>query len=243
MLERRQHIRFHPGTRLSATIHGSLAGAQDEICGPVEDVSSRGFKVLLPEHRCSHLKPGQTIRGRLHSESGSRDWSGCITHLVPRNGSIGIGIVLESAPAHTAPLQDTLAEVVQDPKTGGISVKRQGNDIILTVVGHLSLVLSRDFLHLVRHSTLAGIDLGQCTGMDSAGLGMLCIAAEARIPLTNATGVVKELLDVARIPVAGEARPGAKRQSRDPIMVSAAKPHKTARPTPAHARAWARGEP
>lgn len=205
MLERRQQTRFHPGAILQATLSPNPAAVMEnghtELRGRVEDVSSRGFKVQLPEALCRGLKQGQSIKGELHSEGGSRAWNGCITHLNPRSGGISVGIALESRHDDPAPLKETVEQVIQDPKTGGISLRRLGDKVQLEVIGHLSLPLSRDFLHLVRGGSLAAIDLNQCKGMDSAGLGMLCIAADARIPLINAHGVVKELLEVARIPL------------------------------------------
>ncbi|WP_303785633.1 PilZ domain-containing protein [Azovibrio restrictus] len=238
MLERRQQIRFHPGTPLSASIHGTPSHGHVEVRGQVEDVSSRGFKVLLPEACCAHLKPGERLQGMLHTEGGSRKWNGKITHMVPRSGGISVGIALHTDFSDTAPLRETLEEVVQDPKTGGINLKRQGNDVILNVIGHLSLVLSRDFLHLVRSGTLAAIDLSQCKGMDSAGLGMLCIAAEARIPLVNAMGVVKELLDVARIPQGNRTPSGHSGVTSNPIRLSQSAAHRsvTLPGVPGHSR-------
>ena len=240
MLERRQQTRFHPGTSLSASIHGTPANEHDEVRGQVEDVSSRGFKVLLPENCCSHLKPGQPLRGMLHTEGGSRNWSGCVTHLVPRSGGISVGIALQTDFSDPTPLRETLEEVVQDPKTGGINLKRQGNDVVLNVIGHLSLVLSRDFLHLVRGGTLSAIDLSQCKGMDSAGLGMLCIAAEARIPLVNAVGVVKELLDVARIAQETRPAPGHHSVTSNPIRISGSAAHRSATPRTTPDHTWPR---
>lgn len=205
MLERRQQTRFHPGATLQATLLPDPAAVMEnghtELRGRVEDVSSRGFKVQLPEALCRGLKQGQSIKGELHTEGGSRSWSGNITHLNPRSGGISVGIALETRYDDPAPLRETVELVIQDPKTGGISLRRQGDKLQLDVIGHLSLPLSRDFLHLVRGGSLAAIDLNQCKGMDSAGLGMLCIAADARIPLINAHGVVKDLLEVARIPL------------------------------------------
>lgn len=240
MLERRQQTRFHPGSSLSASIHGSKEDGRSELRGQVEDVSSRGFKLLLPEQSCLHMQPGQQLKGMLHTEGGSRAWTGSITHLRPRSGGISVGIALETDYADPAPLREALEEVVQDPKTGGINLKRQGNDVILNVIGHLSLVLSRDFLHLVRGGTLAAIDLSQCKGMDSAGLGMLCIAAEARIPLVNAVGVVKELLDVARIAQGSRAAPGHHSVTSNPIRLSESAAHRSATPRTTPARTWPR---
>lgn len=215
MLERRQQPRFHPGTALSATLKlepvpqrtGAMApsvNSADPTRGRVEDVSSRGFKLILAEHLCQHLRQGQIISGILHMEGGDKAWQGNITHLHARSGGMSIGVALQSGDS-TNPLKETVEQVVRDPKTGGISLRRQGDRILLDVIGHLSLALSRDFLHLIRSGTLNAINLNQCKGMDSAGLGMLCIAVDARIPLINANGIVRDLLEVARIPTHQEA--------------------------------------
>lgn len=220
MLERRQQTRFHPGTTLSVTFHPEGQTGHEGLHGQVEDVSSKGFKVLMPEHFCRGLMMGQTLKGTLHSEDNNRAWVGNITHLHPRTGGISVGIALTTNYADPAPLKETIEQVVQNPKTGGITLRRVGDNLILDVIGYLSLALGRDFLHLVRGSSLAAIDLSQCKGMDSAGLGMLCIATDAHIPLINTHGAVKELLDVARIPLAQATSSAATPITSNPIRAS-----------------------
>ncbi len=211
MLEKRQHTRFHPGSALSASLELDYAEGfgpgVEELRGQVEDVSSRGFKLLLPAEVCHGLKQGQQIRGTLFMASGKRPWSGKISHLSPRLGGICIGIATEVAADYSQSMDQTLAQVMLDPKTGGISLRRDGDSLVLDVIGHLSLPLSRDFLHLVRSDTLTAINLNQCKGMDSAGLGMLCIATDAGVPLIHAHGLIRDLLVVARLPLDGEPLP------------------------------------
>ena len=233
MLERRQQTRFHPGSSLSASLNVDSTASPTNalpadaepgsLQGRVEDVSSRGFKMQLPQHLCRHLSIGQEVSGHLHGAGDAHAWHGNITHLQPRSGGMSIGIALQTSHG-SSPLKDTVDQVARDPKTGAISLRRQEKQVFLDVIGHLSLALSRDFLHLVRSGSLTGINLTQCKGMDSAGLGMLCIAVDAHIPLLNATGIVKELLEVARIPSQPEPENPRTARSGNPAHVNPVRP-------------------
>ena len=213
MIERRQQTRFHPGMPLSATflaqVEPGFPAMDEQISGEVEDVSCRGFRVVLPEGPSRILRPGQKLTGTLCAAGSQRAWSGRITHISSRSGRVGIGVVLEGEGAgrDAMPLRETVEQVVQDPRTGGIHLRRAGERMVVDIIGHLSLALSRDFLHILRGEALAAIDLAHCSSLDSAGLGMLCLASEAGVPIEGARGAVRELLSIARIPLRPPAAP------------------------------------
>jgi hypothetical protein len=215
MIERRQQTRFHPGIPLSATFlaeaEPGFPALDEQIRGEVEDVSCQGFRVILPEGLSRILKPGQKLTGTLCGAGNQRNWSGRITHISSRSGRVGIGVVLEGGGRDATPLRETVEQVVQDPRTGGIHLRLAGEWRVMDIIGHLSLALSRDFLHMLRGEPLAAIDLAHCSSLDSAGLGMLCLASEAGVPIEGARGTVLELLTIARIPLRPQANrePGA----------------------------------
>lgn len=157
--------------------------------------------VELQEGEQPLLPLGQQIVFELRRPTGCLELRGEVVHCSHFRRGFGAGLALTS-PGAGGRIDASLAEMAGHPEAGGLRLERGEQGIILRVVGKLSFFTSRDCLSLVRRHSICRIDLTECRGIDSSGLGMLCLARDQRIAIVGARGIVKQMLDLARIPEA-----------------------------------------
>lgn len=193
MQEKRRSIRYVPG----CDIRIAVRSGHQEIQSPLSDLSASGLMTLVPEKEARRLMPGSALCGEITTTDARVVWDGQVVHRTPTSRGIAVGIATHG---NTAPAMRRAAEwLSRESHAGALQLRRSGNAIALDVVGRLSFEMSRDFLHLVRKTSVSRVDLSRCTSLDSAGLGMLSIAREMRLEIHGARDMVKTLLDVARI--------------------------------------------
>lgn len=191
MLEKRKAIRFWVGE----TANIAFMRDDGEFVAPLVDLSSCGLMAALPEGECSQFLPGREICGQLRRVAGAVAWRGRVVHRSPgRHGNgINIGIAFSRCTTET---ETAVKEIVQHPDAGGLHLQGNGPDMALEVVGRLSFSTGRESLAYLRSNAITHIDLGRCRSIDSAGLGMLCIARDRGIAISGAQGEVKGLIDI-----------------------------------------------
>lgn len=198
--EKRRDTRYHPGTPIEICVHGP----RGMLMAPLRDLSASGLMLLVPDATMPALRIGDTVGGELPLPDGPQSWQGSVVHLSPYARRIGLGIVADAA-ARTA-LQRSARWLAELPETGALRLERSGQQQSLSIIGRLSFDMNRDFLSLVRSRGVDQIDLSRCGGTDSAGIGMLCIARDAGIPMHGARDSVASLLQIAGIAAAGPRR-------------------------------------
>lgn len=195
MLEKRRAIRYHVGEDTCIAIRRD----EGELIAPLNDVSSTGLMATLPGAASLPLRPGSPVRGQLRWMGGSAQWQGRVVHRSQVSAGVGVGIAFVGPGAYSGEVRAAIAEVVSLPDAGGLCLERNEQGISLQIKGRLSFTTSQDCLAYVRRNAIAKIDLSQCRSIDSAGLGMLCIAGQRGIAIVGASGNVKSLLAIARI--------------------------------------------
>ena len=196
MPEKRRAVRYRVGSGSSIAVQQS---GGEFVC-PLLDVSTGGLMVEVREGEQRILPVGQEIVFELRRPTGCLELRGEVVHCSPFRRGFGIGLALTTRGADGR-IGATLEELVGHPEAGGLRLERGERGVILHVVGRLSFFTSRDCLSLVRRHAISHIDLAECRGIDSSGLGMLCLAREQRIAIVGAQGIVKQMLDMARIRV------------------------------------------
>lgn len=193
MLEKRQAIRYHVGEGTDIVIFRDGGN----LVVPLVDLSYRGLMIAMPESECRKLAPGREICGQLRRAGGVTAWRGYVVHRSPARCGVGIGVAFDDAA--TAAVRAAVFDIVQQPDTGGLHLQRREEGLALEVHGRLSFLTSRDALSHIRGDAITSIDLAHCSGVDSSGLGMLCLARDRGIAISGARGPVASLLAIARI--------------------------------------------
>lgn len=193
MQEKRRSLRFVPSKGITVSLHGD----KGNLSAPLGDLSDSGLMVLVPECDGQSIKVGEAIGGEISFPDKPMPWHGRVIHRSPFSRGLALGI---AAAGDTINAMRAAAQWLADhPGAGALQLQESQSSMTLTVIGHLSFEMGRDFLHLMRNRGVNVIDLSRCRSMDSAGLGMLCIARDRRIPIRGARDTVKTLLEVARI--------------------------------------------
>lgn len=193
MQEKRRSIRYVPGCDITVAVRCG----QREFTAPLNDLSAGGLMTMIPEQDARHLPRGASLSGEIRTPDAQITWDGQVVHQSPTSRGIAIGVAAHGSTA--ASMRRASEWLSQESHAGALQIRRSGSGIVLDVVGRLSFEMSRDFLHIVRRTGVQRINLSRCTSLDSAGLGMLSIARELRLPIEGARDMVKTLLDVARI--------------------------------------------
>lgn len=189
MIEKRSQPRYLPKDPMPVTVQ---IGAQ-RVVGVLGDVSLRGCQILLPLAAMPLPRGASKIDGVLSFGDEPMDWDGDIIHTAPVRCHRSIGV------RYKAPRTDIVDRLLDARSAGGLRVSRRDNATQAAVIGHLGFNLNRAFLGLVRQGTLRHVDLSSCSGLDSAGIGLLAIAREKGISFGGAAGEVRRLLDLARL--------------------------------------------
>lgn len=193
MLEKRQAIRYRVGEGTDIVIFRDGGN----VVAPLVDLSCRGLMTTMPESECRRLAPGREVCGQLRRGEGITTWRGRVVHRSPARNGMGVGIVFDYGPDSS--IQAAVRDIVQQPDAGGLHLTRGEEGLVLEVHGRLSFLTSRDALAYIRRDAVNCVDLAHCSSVDSAGLGMLCLARERRISIVGAQGTVSSLLAIARI--------------------------------------------
>lgn len=193
MLEKRQAVRYRVGEATDIVIFRDAGN----LVAPLVDLSVSGLMTAMPESECRRLLPGREICGQLRRCNCATGWRGRVVHRSRVRCGIGIGIAFTEGA--DSPLFDAVRDMVRQPDAGGLHLKREADGLILEVHGRLSFLTSRDSLAYIQRNSIASIDLAHCCSVDSAGLGMLCVAREQGIAIVGAQGAVKKLLAIVRI--------------------------------------------
>lgn len=195
--ERRLQIRYIPRQPIPVALkfHGV------EIVGQLADVSSTGCLVVLPTEHAGRIADGAPLTATLTldgAEDNEITLDGHVTHISAVRCERGAGVRFEQAQ------RAAIEQLVRGGEAGAVTIRRSEKGAILGVVGQLGFHMNRSFLHPIRTGTITAIDLGRCDGIDSAGLGLLRIAADHQVKVFGARGRVRDLLQIAQI---GESRP------------------------------------
>lgn len=194
MPEKRRALRFVPSKDICVSLHCPRG---DEVVAPLRDLSASGLMVLVPEGKGDAIRIGDRIDGEIALPDNPLHWQGHVVHRSPNSRGLALGI---SADGDAAQTMHRGAQWLADlPDAGALRLAKGQSAASLAVIGHLSFGMSRDFMHLLRRQDVKTIDLSRCHGMDSAGLGMLCIARDMKKPLCGARGKVATLLQIAGI--------------------------------------------
>lgn len=193
MQERRRSLRFVPSQQIPIVFHcnGKALDAQ------LSDLSCGGLTTLVDERDCRHFPPGMPLDGVIDATGEALAWEGRVVHHSPNNRGIAVGIAI--CGNATRAMRQAAEWLSANPYAGALQLRQADEATALEVIGRLSFEMSHDFLHLVRSRAATRISLSRCTSMDSAGIGMLSIARELKLPIDGATGPVRTLLDVTRI--------------------------------------------
>lgn len=197
MLEKRRTVRYCLGNDSDIAIQRDGA----ELPASLVDVSTTGLMAEVSDAAFRDFQPGLEVCGRLRNAGAVVPWRGTVVHRSPVRHGLGIGIAFASGSAAT----DALREIVRQPEAGGIQLRGSAGGLSLDVIGRLSFPASRRGLLYSRLNVISSIDLSRCHSIDSAGIGMLCIARGRNITILGAQGEVRRLLDLAGIPVVDSA--------------------------------------
>lgn len=193
MYERRRSLRLVPSEQIGVAARSDSKAFELPLC----DLSSGGLMTLVQECDCPHFRLGATVRGEIETSRRRLAWEGRIVHHSPTSRGIAVGIAAAGTSAPS--LREAVEWLAAAPHVGALQLRQTSNATVIDVIGRLSYEMSHDFLFLVRHSAASRINLSRCTSMDSAGLGMLSIARELKLPIEGARGTILTLLEVARI--------------------------------------------
>lgn len=199
MHEKRRSLRFVPSKGIPVSLHGD----KGSLSAPLKDLSGSGLMVLLPECDGQSIKVGEDISGEIAFPDNPLPWHGRVIHRSPFSRGLALGIAAAGDTANS--MRAASQWLAGLPDAGALQLQESQSSMTLTVIGYLSFEMGRDFLHLIRNRGVNNIDLSRCRSMDSAGLGMLCIARDQNIPIRGARDTVKTLLEVARIITAPKA--------------------------------------
>lgn len=197
MPEKRRTVRYRVGSGSSIAVLQS----GESLTFPLLDVSTGGLMVTLEEGQQRLLPVGQQIVFELNRPAGCVEMRGEVVHCSHFRRGYGVGLAFTS-PGAGGRIDAALGELVGHSEAGGLRLERGAQGIVLRVVGKLSFFTSRDCLSLIRRHAICRIDLTECRGIDSSGLGTLCLARDQRIAIVGARGIVKQMLEMARIPEA-----------------------------------------
>lgn len=193
MRERRRSLRFVPSQQVLLSFFSGGKGLDARL----SDLSSSGLMTLVAERDCRHMPPGALLNGFIEAAGQALAWEGRVIHQSPNSHGVAVGIAV-SANASRA-MRQAAEWFSASPHAGALQLRQADEETVLEVIGRLSFEMSHDFLHLIRCRAATRISLSRCTSMDSAGIGMLSIARDLRLPINGATGTVRSLLDVTRI--------------------------------------------
>lgn len=194
MIEKRRAVRYRVGQATTAT----LLGSGGDLVADLADISTSGAMLVVPEDNAVNLRAGCAIEFAMQRPLGTVVLRGLVMHCSPVRRGMGVGLAFTDRAA----AREAAVDVFADPEAGGIRLQREAQGITLCVLGRLSFATSRDCLSLVRRGLIRRIDLANCTSVDSAGLGTLCIARDEGIAIGGGRGMVKQMLAVARITAA-----------------------------------------
>lgn len=189
MIEKRSQPRYIP--RLPTTISLRLGGV--EVEGHLGDISARGCLLLLPPVERTRMQTLRELAGQIGTERCDARWEGAITHQSAVRCHHGIGI------RFAQPMPGIVEAMLAHQDVGGMRVRQWEATVQGEVIGHLGFNLNRQFIALVRQGRLTHVDLAACSGIDSAGIGLLAIARDAGIAIGGARGSIRTLLGLARL--------------------------------------------
>lgn len=132
------------------------------------------------------------LAGQIGTERCDARWEGAITHQSAVHCHHGIGI------RFAQPMPGIVEAMLAHRMWAACGCV--GESIVQgEVIGHLGFDLNRQFIALVRQGRLTHVDLAACSGIDSAGIGLLAIARDAGIAIGGARGSIRTLLGLARL--------------------------------------------
>lgn len=194
MVEKRKAVRYRHGGASNI----AFLRPDGEFVRPLVDLSTTGLMAAVQEGEGKLLRPGDAVHMELRRPAGSVSLRGIVIHCSPFRRGLGVGIAFTDGMARDHGVS-SLGNAVEDPESGGLRLQRGSDGIVLHVLGRLSFATSRDCLALVHRHAVSQIDLTECRGIDSSGLGMLCLARDRKIAVVGAAGIVKQMLTVTRI--------------------------------------------
>lgn len=194
MVEKRKAVRYRHGGASSI----AFLRPEGEFVRPLVDLSTTGLMAAVQEGEDRLLRPGDAVRMELRRPAGSIPLNGIVIHCSPFRRGLGVGVAFTGGMAQEQGVGG-LGNAAADPESGGLCLQRSNDGIVLHVIGRLSFATSRDCLALVHRHAVSQIDLSECRGIDSSGLGMLCLARDRKIAVVGAAGIVKQMLMVTRI--------------------------------------------
>lgn len=189
MIEKRSQPRYLPRNPLPVVLQvgGRL------VQGQLGDISTRGCLVLLPLAERQRCTQAQTLMGEIDTELCDGPWEGGITHHSAIRCHHGVGV------RFTQPRSDFVNALLTHRHVGGLQVRTWQQKARASIIGHLGFHMNRPLLPLVRQGRLTLIDMSACTEIDSAGIGLLAIARDNDIEISDARGAIRDLLKLANL--------------------------------------------
>lgn len=190
--ERRLQIRYIPRQPIPV----SLKFRSLEVEGQLADVSHGGCLVVLPAHLNARIEDGVPLTATLTLAGAGApaiSLEGRVTHVSAVRCDRGAGVRFDQSQ------REAIDRLVRGGEAGAVTVRQGEKGSILGVVGQLGFHMNRSFLRPIRCGGIVAVDMARCETVDSAGLGLLRIAADHGVRIFGARGRVRELLQIARI--------------------------------------------
>lgn len=189
MIEKRSQPRYLPRQPIPVVLQvgGKL------VQGQLGDISARGCLLLLPLVERPRYSQARTLMGEIDISQCDGHWEGEVTHHSAVRCHHGMGVRFAQSKS------EIIEKLLASDGAGGLRVRSWQDTTQAEIIGHLGFHMNRQFLALVRQGRLTRVDLSACTGVDSAGIGLLAIARDKAIEIGGARGSIRELLSLANL--------------------------------------------